>query len=57
MLNYKVIAKNKKYVIHEKATDQIIMTFDKLCEARNRVKKLNFGAAFDGWTPSFMIKK
>ena len=55
-----VEGKNKSmYDILETTTDQVIMSFpgDKFLEARAFMRHLNLGGAFDGWTPSFLLKK
>jgi hypothetical protein len=58
-MNYKVI-KNEStnlYDIFETATEQVIMSFDKLTDARKSVRHFNLGGSFDGWTPNFFLKK
>lgn len=60
MVSYKIVnmSVNKMYCdILETATDQLISTNVPLVEAKERCRELNFGAFFDGWTPSFFLIK
>jgi uncharacterized FlaG/YvyC family protein len=41
----------------ETSTNQIIKTFPAPKEAKEFMRHLNLGGGFDGWTPSFMLKK
>lgn len=41
----------------ETTTNQIIKTFMVEKEAKQFLRHLNFGGGFDGWTPSFILKK
>jgi len=41
----------------ETATSQIIKTFTDQKEAKNYMRFLNLGGSFDGFTPSFLVKK
>jgi hypothetical protein len=59
-MNYNLVegrADKSLYDILETTTDQVVKSFpgDKFSEAREFMKSLNFGAAFDGWTPSFFL--
>jgi len=54
-MNYKLKVENGVSVI-ETATEQIIKKFDNLDSARKFMRHLNLGGAFDGWSPSFMLK-
>jgi hypothetical protein len=47
------------YDVLEETTSQVIKTFpgDKFSEARAFMRHLNLGGGFDGWTPSFLLKK
>ena len=47
------------YDVLEETTGQVIKSFpgDKFLEARNFMRHLNLGGAFDGWTPTFFTKK
>lgn len=60
-MNYKLIeGKDKsKYDVLETTTDQVIKSFtgDKFLEARAFMRHLNLGGSFDGWTPTFILKK
>jgi len=55
-MNYKVIQKKNTYAIVEKSTDHIV-AFGVEKEMKTRCRFLNLGGAFDGWTPSFVLKK
>lgn len=46
-----------KTEIYEIETEQTIKKFDNPNEAKNYYRFLNLGGAFDGWTPSFILKK
>lgn len=48
-----------KYDVLEETTSQVIKSFpgDKFAEARAFMRHLNLGGGFDGWTPSFLLKK
>ena len=41
----------------ETTTNQIIKTFMTEKDAKQFLRHLNFGGGFDGWTPSFILKK
>ena len=47
------------YDVLEETTSQVIKSFpgDKFLEARSFMRHLNLGGGFDGWTPSFLLKK
>jgi hypothetical protein len=45
------------YNVLETTTNQIIKTFTQQKDAKNFMRHLNLGGAFDGWTPNFMLKK
>jgi hypothetical protein len=45
------------YNVVETTTNQIIKTFNIHKDAKEYMRHLNLGGAFDGWTPSFMLKK
>ena len=47
------------YDVLEETTSQVIKSFpgDKFSEARAFMRHLNLGGGFDGWTPSFLLKK
>lgn len=49
--------KNGKFDIIEKPTEQIIMSFDTKEKAKERTTELNKGRGFDGFTPSFFLRK
>ena len=60
-MNYNLVeGKDEKvYDVMETTTDQVIKSFpgDKFLEARSFMRHLNLGGSFDGWTPSFFLKK
>jgi hypothetical protein len=41
----------------ETTTNQIIKTFETQKSAKEYMRHLNLGGAFDGWTPTFILKK
>jgi hypothetical protein len=56
-MNYKIIEKAGKFSVMEKPTEQSVGKFENREEAREFLRHLNFGGGFDGWTPTFMMKK
>jgi hypothetical protein len=54
-MNYKLKIENGVSVI-ETATEQVIKHFDNMDSARKFMRHLNLGGAFDGWSPSFILK-
>lgn len=56
-LDYKVIEKDGKFCIEERATEYIIKTFKNKDEAKKYMKFLNLGGGFAGFTPSFILNK
>jgi len=60
MVSYKIVnmSVNKMYCdILETATNQLVVTNIPAVDAKERCRELNFGAVFDGWTPSFFLIK
>ena len=59
-MNYNLVEGKDRsmYVVIEETTNQVIKSFpgNKFLEARNFMRHLNLGGAFDGWTPSFLLK-
>jgi hypothetical protein len=47
------------YDVLEETTSQVIKSFpgDRFSEARAFMRHLNLGGGFDGWTPTFLLKK
>jgi hypothetical protein len=47
------------YDVLEETTSQVIKSFpgEKFLEAREFMRHLNLGGGFDGWTPTFLLKK
>jgi len=60
-INYNLVEgqDKSKYDVLEETTGQVIKSFagDKFSEARAFMRHLNLGGGFDGWTPSFLLKK
>ena len=57
-LAYSVVEKDRyNFEIVEKATGQVIVKADDALDAREIMRNLNKGRAFDGWTPSFFLKR
>ena len=57
-MNYKLMNNaidNSCTDVYEKATEQVIKTFKDRSDARNFMRSMNLGGAFDGWTPSFFL--
>ena len=48
---------NEHFGILEHRTEQIVMTVNDILKAQIVKTSLNNGSGFDGWTPSFIIKK
>jgi len=60
-MNYNLVEGKDKlnYDVLEEATNQVIDSFpgDKFKEARAFMRHLNLGGGFDGFTPTFILKK
>jgi len=60
-MNYNLVEgkDTSKYDVLEETTGQVIKSFagDRFSEARAFMRHLNLGGGFDGWTPSFLLKK
>ena len=57
-MNYKIINNSDNlFNVIETATSQVIKTFMDQKEAKDYMRFLNFGGAFDGFTPNFLVKK
>jgi len=56
-LNYIIEANSTEYNVIETPSEQIIKTYQVYKDARHLMRHLNLGGAFDGWTPTFMLKK
>jgi hypothetical protein len=61
MINYKIVEKEinnrKTYHIFEKQTENTICFFTEKKDATKYCRFLNLGGGFDGFTPSFLLKK
>lgn len=60
-MNYNLVEgqDKSKYDVLEETTGQVIKSFagDRFSEAKSFMRHLNLGGGFDGWTPSFLLKK
>ena len=56
-LNYVIEADSTEYNVIETPTDQVIKVYKAYKDAKELMRHLNLGGAFDGWTPPFMLKK
>ena len=56
-LNYIVEANSTEYNVIETPSEQVIKTCKVYKDAKELMRHLNLGGAFDGWTPTFMLKK
>ena len=54
-VDYKVIEKDGKFHIEERATEYIIRSFNTREDAKKYMKFLNLGGGFAGFTPSFIL--
>lgn len=58
MSNYQILIDDSfQFNIFEKNTNQIIKTFFFEDDAKDYLKFLDRGGAFNGWTPHFMLLK
>lgn len=59
MSNYQIMIDETdfQFNVFETSTSQIIKTFFFQDDAEDYLKFLNRGGAFNGWTPSFMLRK
>lgn len=55
-MNYKIFSNETKHTVVETTTMQEIRVFQEKDEAKNLMRFLNLGGAFDGWTPRFILK-
>jgi len=56
-MSYAVKEFNGKYNILEKASETVIELETNEKNARDLCRKLNLGAGFNGWTPTFVAEK
>lgn len=62
-MNYRIqqltqnVKQYQSWVVIESRTKYIIETFIRREDARKFARKLNNGAGFDGWSPSFMTTR
>lgn len=57
MKNYSVEKVDSDFYVREVQTDQYVYGFESPSMAREVCHHLNNGAAFAGWTPSFMLRE
>lgn len=55
-MNYKIFSNETEHTVVETTTMQEIRVFQEKDEAKNLMRFLNLGGAFDGWTPRFILK-
>ena len=55
-MKYKLQQVSNGWAIIEISTDHVLATFKTGAEAKKEMRRLNFGAVFDGWTPAFFLK-
>lgn len=55
-MNYKIKMSENGVEVVETATNQVIRNCNGVEPARKLLRHLNLGGAFDGWTPTFMLK-
>jgi hypothetical protein len=56
-MNYKVVEIGGSYCVEEKTTGYIIEAYNTPEEAKKKMKFLNLGGGFDGFTPSFVLSE
>ena len=56
-LNYIVESSSNQYNVIETHTNHLIKTCKAYKDAKELMRHLNLGGAFDGWTPNFILKK
>jgi hypothetical protein len=55
-MKYKLKGIYNGWMVVEIKTDHVLAFFTDKEEARKELRRLNFGAVFDGWTPAFFLK-
>lgn len=56
-VNYKVVEIGGSYCVEEKSTGYIVEAYNDPSDAKKKMKFLNLGGAFDGFTPSFILSE
>ncbi len=57
MASYNVVEIDGEYKIKELATEQYVMKYENIVDAKKHCKKLNLGSiGFDGFTPKFIAE-
>jgi hypothetical protein len=56
-MNYKVVEIGGSYCVEEKTTGLIIEAYNNMEDAKKKMKFLNLGGAFDGFSPSFILSE
>lgn len=54
-MNYKLIQNNSVWEIFEIETKQVIKKYTCFSKAKKKIKHLNLGGGFDGYTPTFFL--
>lgn len=55
-LNYFIEKCGKNFLVIERSTDQLVGIYPDSKRAKERIKQLNSGCGFDGWTPAFILQ-
>jgi len=56
-VNYKVVQISGSYCVEEKSTGLIIEAYNNMEDAKKKMKFLNLGGGFDGFSPSFILSE
>ena len=56
-MNYKIVEKDKKFLVLETRTEQLMGEYSNRQDAKTQLRFLNLGGAFDGFSPTFILKK
>lgn len=56
-MNYKVVEIGGSYCVEEKTTGHIIEAYNNMQDAKKKMKFLNLGGGFDGFSPSFILSE
>jgi len=54
-MNFRVVEIGGSYCVEEEATGYIIEAYNSHQEAKKKMKFLNLGGGFDGFTPNFAL--
>jgi len=58
-MNYKLVSDSEKniYSVFEVRTEQIVAVSNSIKNAKDLLRKYNGGGSFNGFTPSFVLRK